>query len=203
MRKRYPLKKKGAVREWIEAIIFAAILATFLRSFFFQVYKIPTTSMVPTLMPGDKIFVTKLAFGPKVPFTDFRIKGFREPQVGDVVVFLPPQEAEKAWYDFSKKQYIKRLIAVGGDKVSIEDGNVYVNGNMVLDPRIARNYYYNQGDYLEEEEVISVPEGEYFFLGDNSISSLDSRFWGTAKKEDIVGKAVFVWWPPKRIGIIE
>ena len=65
-------KKKSAKREWIESIIVAAILATILRTFFFQIYKIPTTSMVPTLMPGDKIFVSRLTYGPKIPFTRFR-----------------------------------------------------------------------------------------------------------------------------------
>lgn len=191
-------KKKGSWRnwrEWGDAIVFAAIAAIFLRTFFFQMYKIPTTSMVPTLMPGDKIFVNKLTYGPKIPFTPFRIKGFRKPQRGEVIVFIPPHDRKKA--------YIKRLIGLGGDHIVLKEGNVYINGKIAVDPEIARNYYYNQGDYGEENKEIIVPQGKYFFLGDNSISSLDGRFWGFVEEGDIVGKSNFIWWPPKRIGVIE
>jgi len=192
---------KSAAREWGEAIIIAGLLAIFLRTFFFQIYKIPTTSMVPVLMPGDKIFVSKMHYGPRLPFINKRIPGLREPKRGEVVVFVPPQEAVKPWY--VRKQYIKRLIGLPGDKVLIRQGNIYINGEIVLDPRIARNYYYNQGEFAQPGKEIVVPEGKYFFMGDNSISSLDSRFWGFADKQDIVGKAIFIWWPYKRIGMIE
>ena len=132
-------KKKSAKREWIESIIVAAILATILRTFFFQIYKIPTTSMVPTLMPGDKIFVSRLTYGPKIPFTQARVPGLNKPKRGDVIVFIPPHDRKKA--------YIKRLIGLAGDSVVLKGGNIYVNGEEVVDPRIARNFYYNQGDY--------------------------------------------------------
>jgi len=199
-----PAKKPGvksAAREWAEAIIIAGLLAVFLRTFFFQIYKIPTTSMVPVLMPGDKIFVSKVHYGPRLPFINTRIKGMRKPLRGEVVVFVPPQEAVKPWY--IRKQYIKRLIGLPGDRVLIRQGNIYINGAIVLDAHMARNYYYNQGDFAKTGQEIVVPEGKYFFLGDNSISSLDSRFWGFADEKDIVGKAVFIWWPYKRIGMVE
>lgn len=189
------IKKKSNLREWIEAFIVALALAVFVRTFFFQIYKIPTTSMVPTLTPGDKIFVSKLTYGPKVPFTSLRLPGFKKPQRGEVVVFIPPKDRNKA--------YIKRLIGVGGDRVLIKDGNVYVNGKIMVDPRIARNYYYNQGDYAREVKEIIIPKDKFFFLGDNSISSLDGRFWGFVDEKDIVGKAIFIWWPIKRISMIE
>jgi signal peptidase I len=188
-------RKKSVLREWVEAIIVAAALAIFVRTFFFQIYKIPTTSMVPTLLPGDKIFVSKLTYGSKIPFTRFRLPGFRKPQRGEIVVFVPPQDRKKA--------YIKRLIARGGNRVRIRDGNLYIDGKMVTDPRIARNYYYNQGAYGAEGKEITVPQGRYFFLGDNSVSSLDSRYWGFVEEKDIVGKALFIWWPPRRIGMVE
>jgi signal peptidase I len=186
---------KSQLREWIESLIIAAVLAIFLRTFFFQIYKIPTTSMVPTLMPGDKIFVSKLVYGPKIPFTRIRLPGIHQPQAGEVIVFIPPNDRKKA--------YIKRLIGKGGDHILIKDGNVYVNGKIVVDPRIARNYYYNNGDFAQEGKETVVPEGEYFFMGDNSLSSLDSRFWGFVDMNDIVGKAILIWWPPRRIGMIE
>jgi len=188
-------EKKGIVRDWVESLVIAALLAIFIRSFFFQIYKIPTTSMVPTLMPGDKIFVSKLVYGPKVLFTPWRIPGFRKPKRYEVVVFVPPHDRKKA--------YVKRLIGLEGDKVRIDEGNIYINGKIVVDPKVAKNYYYNQGDYAKEPKEIIVPKGKYFFLGDNSISSLDSRFWGFVDKKDIVGKAIFIWWPPKRIGMLE
>ncbi len=187
--------KKSARREWTESIIIALVLATFLRTFFFQLYKIPTTSMVPTLKPGDKIFVSRLTYGPKIPFTEVRIRGFSKPERGDVVVFIPPNERKKA--------YVKRLIGLEGDKIIIKDGNVYVNEKEVVDPRIARNYYYNQGEYAKEGQTITVPKDHYFFLGDNSISSMDSRYWGFADEKDIIGKAIFIWWPLNRVDMIE
>jgi signal peptidase I len=151
--------------------------------------------MVPTLMPGDKIFVSKLTYGPKIPFTPWRIRGFRLPQRGDVVVFVPPHDRKKA--------YIKRLIGLGGERIILKSGNIYVNDKEIVDPKIARNFYHNQGDYGKEGKEIIVPNGKYFFLGDNSISSLDSRFWGFVDESDVVGKAIFIWWPPDRIAMVE
>ena len=190
-------KKKSALREWIDAIIIAAALAIFLRTFFFQIYKIPTTSMVPVLVPGDKIFVSKLTYGPKIPFTPLRIPGFRKPKRYDIVVFVPPIATER------NKAYIKRLIGLPGDRVELRKGNIYVNGEIVVDPRVARTYYPNQGKYGARGKEIVVPEGKYFFLGDNSFSSKDGREWGFADAKDVIGKAVLIWWPPKRITMLE
>ncbi len=189
------MNRKSQLREWVEAIAIAAVLTVFLRTFFFQMYKIPTTSMVPALLPGDKIFVSKLVYGPKVPFTKLRIRGFRKPTRGDIVVFIPPHDRKKA--------YVKRLIGLPGDRLVLKDGNIYINGKVIVDPRIARNYYYAQGDYGRDEKELVIPEGQYFFLGDNSISSLDSRFWGFCDEADILGKAIFIWWPPQRINMVE
>lgn len=187
--------KKSVLREWVESIVVAAALAVFLRTFFFQIYKIPTTSMVPTLKPGDKIFVSKLVYGPKIPFTPLRIKGVRLPKRGEVVVFIPPHDRKKA--------YIKRLIGISGDRLLIKDGNIELNGKIVVETAIAKNNYLNQGKYAEEGQEVIVPQGKYFFLGDNSKASLDSRFWGFVDEKDIVGKAIFIWWSPMRMGMIE
>lgn len=193
--------KASLMKEWGEAIIIAGLLAIFLKTFFFQIYKIPTTSMVPTLKPQDKIFVSKITYGPNIPFSSWRIPGFRKPNRGDVIVFVPPHEVGKFW--LVRKPYIKRLIGLEGEKVLIKDGNIYINGKIIVDPAIARNYYYNQGEYGGENEEITVPQGKYFFMGDNSMSSLDSRYWGFADEKDIIGKAILIWWPPKRAGMIE
>ena len=190
-------KKKSALREWIDAIVIAAVLAIFLRTFFFQIYKIPTTSMVPALVPGDKIFVSKLTYGPKIPFTSLRIPGFSKPKRFDVIVFIPPIASER------NKAYVKRLIGLPGDLIELKDGNIYINGKIVVDPKIAGTYYYNQGAYGVEGKGIIVPDDKYFFLGDNSISSKDGREWGFADEKDVIGKAILIWWPPKRIAMLE
>ena len=189
------MEKKSKLREWVESFVVALALVVFLRTFFFQLYKIPTESMVPTLMKGDKIFVSKLTYGPKIPFTRLRIRGFRRPQRGDIIVFVPPNDRNKP--------YVKRLIALGGEKVSIKDGNIYINGKLCTDPKIAIFFYYNYGEYGRDGLEIEVPKDKYFVLGDNSISSLDSRYWGFVDEVDIIGKVIFIWWPPKRIGIVE
>jgi len=196
------MKKKSVWREWIESIVVAAVLAIFLRTFFFQIYKIPTTSMKPLLAPGDKIFVNKLVYSPKVPFINFRVPRFRIPKRGEVLVFIPPDEAKKPWFRW-KKHYIKRLIGIGGDHVRIDNGDIYINDEIVVDSRITSHTYYNQGKYGEKGKEIIVPQGQYFFLGDNSFFSQDSRFWGFVDEGDVLGKAIFIWWPPKRIGMVE
>jgi signal peptidase I len=142
---------KSQWREWGESLVIAAIIAIFVRTFFFQIYKIPTTSMVPTLMPGDKIFVSKLTYGPKVPFTTFRLPGFRDPERLDVVVFIPPHDRKKA--------YIKRLIGLPGEQIYIKNGSIYVDGKEIVDPRIAINYYFNQGDYAAEGRMLTPDLG--------------------------------------------
>lgn len=193
--------KKSTIREWVESIVVAGVLVIILKTFFFQMYKIPTTSMVPTLMPGDKIFVSKLSYGPKLPFSQIRLPGFTKPERGDIVVFVPPQEVNKPWY--KRKPFIKRVVGLPGETLQIKKGNIYLDGKEVVLPEVASFFYYNQGGYGQKEEKITVPEGKYFLLGDNSISSKDSRFWGFADKSQIIGEAIFIWWPPKRIGMVE
>ncbi|MCF7874289.1 MAG: signal peptidase I [Candidatus Omnitrophica bacterium] len=195
------MKKKSSTREWIESIVVAALLVVVLKTFFFQMYKIPTTSMVPTLKPKDKIFVSKLSYGPKMPFNLGRLPGFADPERGDVIVFIPPQEVKQPWY--RRKPYIKRVVGLPGETIEINKGNIQINGEEVIMPEVAAFFYYNQGEYARTGKKVVVPEKKYFCLGDNSISSKDSRYWGFVDKEQIIGEAIFIWWPPKRIGMIE
>ncbi len=194
-------QRKSEWQEWGEALIVAAILAIFVRTFLVQIYKIPSGSMIPTLMPGDKLLANKLIYGPKIPFTSFHLPAIRQPERYDVVIFVPPQEMERPW--LGRKPYIKRLIGLSGERVLIKNGNIYINGKKLSDPRINWIKYSNATPYGEENREIVVPQGKYFFLGDNTNNSLDSRFWGFADKENILGKAIFIWWPPKRITIIK
>jgi len=186
---------KAVVREWIESIVIALVLAMFIRTFFIQPFKIPSGSMRKTLIEGDRLFVSKFRYGAKVPFTDWRLPGIGQPERGDVIVFIYPNDRSK--------DFIKRLIAKGGETVEIKDGQIYVNDKQVDIPQIKKRYYYNRGDFGGLGEKIHVPLDSYFVLGDNSGSSHDSRYWGFVPKKDVIGKAEFIFWPLNRIRVIK
>lgn len=187
--------KKSVVREWIESIIVAFVLAMIIRAFVIQAFKIPTGSMRPTLLEGDIILVNKFIYGAKVPFIDFRLPALTQPKRGDVVVFIYPENP--------KKDFIKRLVGVGGDKVMIKNGTLYINDKPITDELFAQIYYYNRGDFGREGEAIIVPKDSFFVLGDNSASSQDSRYWGFVPKKNILGKAMIIYWPLNRIRLIK
>lgn len=186
-------KFKGQVREWAETIIIAVILALFIRTFIIQAFKIPSGSMIPTFEIGDRIFVNKFLYGAKVPFTDFRFPAVRQPKRGDIIVFISPETP--------KKDFVKRLIAVPGERVEIRDGKIFVDGKQAEEPSIRANYYYNAGDFGKEGTAVEVPKDSYFALGDNSSSSRDSRYWGFVPKKNLLGKVILIYWPLHRMKI--
>jgi len=188
-------KKRSNLWEWIESILIAFVLAMVIRTFVVQAFKIPTGSMRMTLIEGDAILVNKFLFGAKIPFTNLRLPAVRQPQRGDVVVFIYPQDP--------KKDFIKRLIAVEGEAVEIINGTIYVNDKPLTEKVFNSNYYYNRGDYGEAGKKIVVPQNSYFVMGDNSASSQDSRYWGFVPKNNVLGKAIMIYWPPQRIRIIK
>jgi signal peptidase I len=188
-------KKHSVLREWIESIVVAFILAMFIRTFLIQAFKIPTGSMRPTLLEGDLILVNKLIYGAKIPFTEWRLPALRAPRRGDVIVFIYPQD--------TKKDFIKRLVAHEGEAVEIKNGTIYINGQPLLDPLFSQRYYYNRGDFGGENQKIIVPANSFFVMGDNSASSQDSRYWGFVPKNNILGKAILIYWPPQRIRMIK
>lgn len=193
--KRQSVKKKSVIRDWIESIIIAFILAMIIRTFVIQAFKIPTGSMRPTLLEGDLILVNKFIYGAKIPFTDLKLPKIREPKRGDVIVFIYPENP--------KKNFIKRLVGLSGEIVEIKNGTVYINGKPLQDPIFSQRYYYNRGKFSDEEERILVPRDSLFVLGDNSASSQDSRYWGFVPHKNILGKAIVIYWPPLRIRIIK
>lgn len=189
-------KVKSQVREWAESIIIAVILALIIRAFIVQAFKIPSGSMIPTFEVGDRIFVNKFIYGARIPFTDFRFPALAEPKRGDIIVFVSPEAP--------RKDFVKRLIAQGGQAVEIKNGDIYIDGKPVENPAsVGGIYYYNRGDYGKEGKVVKVPEDSYYALGDNSASSRDSRYWGFIPKKNIIGKAILVYWPIYRIRILK
>lgn len=190
-----PPRPKSLVREYAESIVVAVILALAIRTVVVQAFKIPTGSMRPTLMEGDRILVNKFLYGAEIPFTGWRLPVVRAPQRGDIIVFRSP--------DDDHRDFIKRLVAFEGETVEIKEFQLWVNGRPVTDPPIFRERsYYNRGDYGKTGLSVRVPAGHYFVLGDNSSSSRDSRYWGFLSKDHLVGKAMVIYWPPQRIRVL-
>ncbi len=188
-------KKKSWFRETLEIIVVALLLAFVIKVFVFELYKIPSGSMIPTLLVGDRIVVVKFVYGPRLPFINVRLPGVREPKRGEIVVFVSPEDTKKA--------FIKRFIASEGETVEISNGKLLVSGKVVDEPEAFRKvYYYNRGDFGLEGKPIKVPKDSYFVLGDNSASSKDSRYWGFVPKNYLIGKAVVMIWPPERIQLL-
>jgi len=187
--------KKSIIRDWVESIIVAFLLAMVIRAFVVQAFKIPTGSMRPTLIEGDLILVNKFIYGAKLPFSDFRLPAVKQLQRGDVIVFVYPEDP--------KKDFIKRLVGLPGDTVEIRNGTIYINDKPLLDPIFNQRYYYNRGDFGLEGQKIVVPADSFFVMGDNSASSKDSRYWGFVPRNNILGEAMLIYWPLNRIRIIK
>jgi len=178
------MKRKNIKREtfnWFKSLLVAFVIALFIRTFFVGNFKIPTTSMVPTLKVGDRLLSFNIIYK------------IREPQRGEVIIFKFPER---------KKFLVKRLIALPNERVMIKDGKIYINGNVVNDSKINCRYYFSFGEYGVEKEI-EVPPDSYYVLGDNSFNSDDSRFWGFVPKKNLIGKALFIYWPPWRMGFIK
>lgn len=188
-------KKKSALHEWIESAVIALILALIIRTFIVQAFKIPSGSMHPTLLEGDAILVNKFLYGARIPLTPWKLPSIRPPARGDIIVFVYPEDP--------KKDFIKRLVAKGGETVEIRNGTIYVDDKPVTDPAFNCRYYYNKGDFGGINQKITVPEGMYFVLGDNSFTSHDSRYWGFVPEKNICGKALVIYWPPNRIRVLK
>lgn len=180
---------KSQTREWVESIVIALILALFVRTFFVQAFKIPSGSMEPTLLIGDHLLVNKFLYGTKIPFTDIKVLPIREPERGDVVVFIYPVD--------TSKDFIKRVIGLPGDKVEVRNKKVYVNDSAIPDPHahFADDMIYPKGsDPRDNFGPVTVPPDSLFVMGDNRDRSYDSRFWGFVRKSEIKGKAFMLYW---------
>lgn len=182
-------KKKGKIRENIEALVIAVLLALFIRAFVVQAFKIPSGSMKNTLLIGDQLLVNKFIYGVKLPFTNFTIIPVKTPQRGEIIVFKFPEDPSK--------DFIKRVVAVGGDTVEIRNKEVYVNGlkqpdeHVVhVDPRVFPSEFQPRDNF----GPITVPQGKLFVMGDNRDESNDSRYWGYVDIAAVRGRAILIYW---------
>ena len=181
--------KKSAIRENIEAIFIALLLALFIRTFIIQAFKIPSGSMLPTLQIGDHLLVNKFMYGIKMPFTDATLIPISNPKPNDIVVFEYPKNPEL--------DYIKRVIAVAGDVVEIRDKRIFINGKpfddrygVFKDPAIHPAAL----DPRDNFGPVTVPANKIFTMGDNRDNSSDGRFWGFVDLKAVRGKAWIIYW---------
>ena len=219
------MNKRSKFLETVESIGVALLVAIAIRSFVVEPFKIPSASMVPTLLIGDQIFVNKFVYGLRIPLTKTRIWNGRDPKRGEVIVFIYPKD--------ESLDFIKRVVGLPGDKIRVDGDKVYVNGELVSEQKIAFSPVPNHGDQLFVDPPVpykqmttfpdwqnysfyqehlgavfhiaqydsawfpdsefEVPQGHYFMMGDNRDHSSDSRDWGFVPRENIKGRAMFIW----------
>ena len=184
-------RQKSSLRENIEAVIIAVIIAMFIRTFIIQAFKIPSGSMLETLQIGDHILVNKFIYGVKIPFTDGKVLiPVKDPKKGDIVVFKYPEDPSK--------DFIKRVIATGGDTLQIINKKLYVNDKLVSDKEYAihksSQIYSAMVSPRDNLRKIKVPENKLFVMGDNRDNSHDSRFWGFVDLKAVKGQAFIIYW---------
>ena len=184
-----PEKKKSALRENIEAILIAILLALFIRTFVIQAFKIPSGSMKETLKIGDHILVNKFIYGIKIPFLQTTLVPVTNPKREDIVVFKFPEDPSK--------DFIKRVIGVAGDVIEIRNKKVYVNHKLLNhDPGIHTDSYIFPASVQPRDNFgpVVVPPHSLFVMGDNRDQSYDSRFWGFVNLKAVLGKAIMIYW---------
>lgn len=207
-------RKKSFYKEWIEPFLIAAVVALFIRQFAVEAFKIPSGSMIPTLTIGDHLLVNKFVYGPRIPFTDYRIFEWKKPKRGEIIVFRFPRD--------EGKNFIKRIVGLAGDKIQIKNGKLFINDEPVpvtgegvyegADQPSGFPYYdkplllseqlggvRHQILYMRDQSDVNygpeiVPRDSVFVMGDNRDNSQDSRVWGFVKEEKILGRALIIYW---------
>jgi signal peptidase I len=182
-------KRKPKAQEYIEAIIIAILIALVIRTFAIQAFKIPSRSMVPTLLVGDQILVNKFIYGVKIPYLRKTIIPVTNPEKGDIVVFIYPNDRSK--------DFIKRVIGVAGDKIEIKNKRIFINNKEYSDSYgvYSDNLIYPAAIQPRDNfGPVIVPQSSLFVMGDNRDESSDSRYWGFVDIKDVEGKAFTIYW---------
>jgi signal peptidase I len=192
----------GSLVELVTIVIVALGLALGIQAFLVKPFRIPSESMVPTLDIGQRVLVDRVSLR------------FGDPGRGDVMVFKPPKGADESACgashpedspcprhtpDKSKTNFIKRVVGLPGDHLSVRRGRVYINGKLQKEPFIRADA---SCSICNLPRPITIPKGEYYMMGDNRGESADSREWGPVPKKWFIGKAFFTYWPPNRIGTL-
>jgi signal peptidase I len=189
-----PAYKKSVLREYFEAIVLAVILALFFRTFVIEAFKIPSSSMEDNLLIGDHILVNKFVYAPTNWSWEKKLLPIDNVKRTDVIVFKFPEEPSR--------NFIKRVIGLGGETVEIKDKQVYIDGKPIPEP-----YKFHKAEFFgltaENFGPVKVPEGYFFALGDNRDNSKDSRAWGFVPKDYLKGRAFIIYWSfegPQNLG---
>ncbi len=175
------------ILEFVQSIVLALSVFVLLYLFVAQPNQVNGSSMVPNFTDGEYLLTDKLSYQ------------FSTPQRGDVVVFKAP--STEACSE-NECEYIKRVIGVPGDKVMVKDNDVYLNGSKLVQNFLPDDFVTMPGNFCKEGEEVSVPEGQYLVFGDNRSHSRDGREFGPIKKDLILGKAFFKYWPLSAMGLI-
>lgn len=175
-------KLKTHVIDFIQSIVVIGAIFALIYLFVAQPHKVSGNSMVPTFRSGDYILTDKLSYR------------FNRPERGDVIVLKNPRD--------ENQDFIKRIIALPNETVSIKDDTVFVNGLQMQELYLPADTPTHPGNFLHEGEDIKVPQNQFIVFGDNRNASSDSREWGTITKEEIVGRVTFRYWPPGSFGLI-
>jgi signal peptidase I len=215
-----PFAQRSALRRFWEnfkALLSALIFFIFLRTFIIEAYRIPSGSMIPTLLVGDWLFVNKLVYGPHIPFTDSHLPGYRDPHHGDVVVFKSPTQIDQPWDP--NPTLVKRLVGEPGDTLYMRKGILYRNGVVAKEnfPVKDSSQIYDSVDPLFDWQKsvglkssrfgaapaqpthdnwgpFVVPKDHYFMMGDSRYNSKDSRYWSFVPRDNIRGQPMFVYY---------
>ena len=178
------MERKKFVKEYVEPIVIAVLIALFIRAFTVQAFKIPSSSMEPTLLVGDHILVNKFIYGIRIPYTNIKFFQYKKPGRGDIIVFIFPKDRSK--------DFIKRVIGMEGEKVEITNNRIYINDKLMNDPW---GHFTLTRPSLEEFGPVKIPEGCLFVMGDNRDNSQDSRFWGFVNiNNDVIGRAFVIYY---------
>jgi signal peptidase I len=216
-------RNPDAVREFVKSVAVMIFVFLFVRAFFIEAFRIPSGSMIPTLLVGDWLFVNKLVYGPHIPFTHSNLPGYADPVRGEVVVFQSPYQADEAARGLDPEPtLVKRLVGVAGDTIYMRAGRLYIDG---IEQRPSYPVGGPSAEGSSPDEVnelfdwqrayalpasrfggapaqpthdnwgpLVIPLRHYMMLGDNRYNSKDSRYWGFVPRENVRGRPLFVYY---------